>query len=56
MENIENIEKKEFAERYINDLDADIYDLDITQENFEIIMERIKMLDDFCLPNTCIRF
>ena len=44
---IDNIEKNEFRERYINDLDADVYDLEITRENFEIVMERIKMLNDF---------
>jgi len=47
MEKMDNIEKNEFTERYINDLDADVYDLDITKQNFDIVMKRIEMLDDF---------
>jgi hypothetical protein len=37
----------QFSERYTNDPEADVYDLDITKENFDMVMERIKMLDDF---------
>ena len=37
----------EFAEKYINDPDTDVYDLDITKENFDIVRKRIEMLDDF---------
>ena len=31
---------------YINDYDADVYDLEISQENFEILMERIENMSD----------
>ena len=31
---------------YINDYEADVYDLEETRENFEILMERIENMSD----------
>jgi hypothetical protein len=41
------IEENEFTKKYINDPDADVYDLDVTPENFEILLKRIETLTDF---------
>jgi len=32
---------------YISDYEADVYDLEISQENFKILMERIENFSDF---------
>ena len=37
---------------YINDYEADVYDLEETKENFEILMKRMENMDDF---NTYLR-
>ena len=32
---------------YINDYESDVYDLEETQENFEILMKRMENMDDY---------
>nr|WP_147664649.1 hypothetical protein [Candidatus Prometheoarchaeum syntrophicum]QEE17763.1 hypothetical protein DSAG12_03601 [Candidatus Prometheoarchaeum syntrophicum] len=32
---------------YVNDFEADVYDLAETQENFDILMERMEIMDDY---------